>query len=133
MIVVEQSRMDAVRVLREYIATEGGRSMLSRNGYESGTPIVPASEADQILTVMSRVRATGALRVALAVHFPLRSNALEFVELRPVSEPAPEHFDARGQSTIGMLVDALSRTPGRTTFSVSASVVAHHFDLQAVC
>lgn len=127
--VVEQGRLDAVRALRDFVSTKRGRQTLLINGYEQGTPVIPATDTDTIELTMARIRATGAPKVVVAVHFPSRRD-IELLELRSAENPGTDHIETRGGSTIGMLVDAIQRAARGATFSVSSEVVAHRFDPQ---
>lgn len=129
MTTVTSRRIDAVRAFGQFVASERGRSLLRSNGYSSDTPVIAADEDDSVTSVMARVRSAGSAPVLVAVHYPSRTRSLEIVELAPSHEKGADHVEARGASTIGMLVDALAKAAKGSTFSVSSNVVASRFDL----
>ncbi|MFC8732195.1 hypothetical protein ACFT5B_07035 [Luteimicrobium sp. NPDC057192] len=121
---IPAERAVALRAFSRYIGSREGRDHMKLNGYVSETPVVVAHEDEAVSSVMSRVQKTGHIPVLVCVHFPARTADLEFIELRPASEPSREHLPTGGSSTIGMLVDFFAGSEERFTFSVSAEITA---------
>lgn len=131
---ISATRQGAARAFARFVATSTGRGIFSANGYESGTPVLPANEHDTIVSVMARVRQTDGDAVVVAVHFPERAagapdhHEFEFLQLM-TCEPKDGALSTGGASTIGMLADHIKNSGHGMTVAISHKVTAGAFDL----
>ncbi|GAB3159222.1 hypothetical protein GCM10027059_05100 [Myceligenerans halotolerans] len=130
MIDIPAGRLEAARVLTDFLTSEEGRGILERNNYESGTPLFPASEAETVYSVVSRMRQDDGDAAVVAVYFPSRPTSLAFIEFsKKKAGGKKQNLPTGGDATIGMLADYLIKAKHRVTISVQQEISAEAFEL----